>query len=154
MLENVRDYIFEYWTWIHLFQNLIWIWWLPPLPSDQLLSSQALMLRIFAPLCFLACKTTTCLFLECKSFTLITDIVVFFCIKILHFQVRACVYLQYETTKGLPFEKACAFYKFETMCSFATMPVRIVNVTMLSYRNTEYTQYSGVWNIAIVAFSP
>lgn len=81
----------------------------PLLPSDQLLSSQTLVLQILAPLCSLACKTTICLFLECNTFTLISDMVVFFCIKILHFQVHACVYLQYETTKGLPFEKACAF---------------------------------------------
>lgn len=94
------------------------------IPSDQLSSSQTFMLLIFAPLCFLACESTICLFLEYNSFTLITDLMGFLCFNILHFQVRAWVQPQYETTEGPLCEKACAFYKFET--SFVVLLARLV----------------------------
>lgn len=58
----------------------------PPLSSDQLLSGQTR-------------KTKICLFLECNRFTLITDIVVFFCIKILYFQFMHVFILNMRSQK-------------------------------------------------------
>lgn len=50
----------------------------------------------------------------------------FFCFNILHFQVRAWVHPQYETTKGPLCKKVSIFYKFET--SFVVLLARLVRV--------------------------